>query len=224
MRTISSPIASRARFRSQRCRPSIARRSWRWRWTTHASTQRRCPLARRCPIRWPRDLPAAIGLSLGVVLIALIQVRTSRYRGAPKDHRACGALGRRHRSVSRGRQEARRRRQESGSAGGPAGVQPARRRSGAEAARSHRSLSSAARDRVAADGKSSARRQVARGRAEASGVGLEEERASSQPLAEALEKNDLEKAEQQMRELAKRLRDKPDAQAKAAARATCAMR
>jgi len=166
------------------------------------------------PFGWPRDLPAALGLAFGVVLIALIQVQTSRTALHVKtiepavlsadDIDLFREVGKKLADVDKNPE-----------------VQAAlqaynqlvedlaqKRLDRTEAFRRLQEIESRLMENRALDAKS-----------------LDEElklRAAAlkksdlaRPMAEALEKNDLEKAEQQMRELAKRLRDKPDAQAKA---------
>jgi hypothetical protein len=166
------------------------------------------------PFRWPRDLPAALGLLLGVALIVLIQVRVPRRVIAAKtiepavlsadDIDLFREVGKKLAEVDKNPDVL-------------AALQAynqlvedlaQKRLDRNEAFRRMHEIESRLMEGRALDAKSLDEQLKMR----ASALKKSE---LSRPLAEALEKSDLSKAEQEMRALAKRLREKPDAQAKA---------
>jgi hypothetical protein len=166
------------------------------------------------PMSWPRDLPAALGLGLGLALIVLIQVRAPRALVPTKtiDPAVLSAddidlfreVGKKLAEVDKNPEVL-------------AALQ-AYNQLVNDLAQQHIDRNEAFRRMHEIESR------LMEGRA-LDAKALEEElkmRASAlkkstmaKPLADALEKADLAKAEQAMRDLAKRLREKPDAQAKA---------
>ena len=166
------------------------------------------------PFRWPRDLTAALGLLVGVVIIVLIQVRVPRNAVQAKtiDPAVLSAddidlfreVGKKLADVDK-------------SPDVLAALQAynqlvedlaQRRLDRNEAFQRMHEIETRLMEGRELDAKSLDEQLKMR----ASALKKSE---LSRPLAEALDKPDLSKAEQEMRELAKRLRDKPDAQAKA---------
>jgi hypothetical protein len=169
---------------------------------------------RAMPLAWPRDLPAALGLLLGVALIVLIQVRTTRTSVHAKtiepavlsadDIDLFREVGKKLADVDKNPDVL-------------AALQAynqlvedlaQKRLDRNEAFRRMHEIETQLMEGRSLDAKTLDEQLKLR----ASALKKSD---LSRPLAEALEQSDLPKAEQKMRELAKRLREKPDAQAKA---------